>query len=151
MLSFKCLCFCTYLCAIWRILITQRNCSLFYLFFIFMTAIFLHSAATVCAIYVCFWLKYFRCAFCCKICVCVCAHACEANGELLSGQRWIWGSLGPWSVQAFTLTPSMWAWACALCRGVNGMWCVFACQRACSFYSINVTTFLSCRHPSNVF
>lgn len=129
MLSLKCLCFCAYLYDLENFNYTKelfryfspsamfwvQQLYVWFLWLLCMTLPLLSSSDVSCMCATCVFLtEYFRSAFCCGICVRVCACACEANGGLLSGQRWIWGSLGPWSVQAFTLTPSMWARACVL-------------------------------------
>lgn len=72
------------------------------------------------------------CVFLTKYCMRVFWHhilcVCVANGGLLSGQRWIWGSLGPWSVEAFTLTPRVRTWVCIL---PGWMWC-YVCLCLCT-------------------
>lgn len=91
----------------------------------------------VCVPHVCFWQSILGVHSAATF---VCACACEANGGLLSGQRWIWGSLGPWSVQAFTLTPSMWPRACVLSGCEWDVVCV--CLSTCMFFHFfHVTTF----------
>lgn len=148
---------------IWRILITQRNCLDIFLqvlcfgfsscvsgFCDFCAWLYTCSPAQmypVCVPHVCFWQSilgvHSAAAF-------VCACACEANGGLLSGQRWIWGSLGPWSVQAFTLTPSMWARACVLSGCEWDVVCV--CLSTCMFFLFfQCNKLSSCRHLFNVF